>query len=88
MKCPDCEEVKENVSALFDGELSPDEAEAVVKRIKKCAEGGCGECMQLYDDLKKMGHVIKSPENNTCPPEDIIANLRSRVMIILKNTQQ
>ena len=84
--CPECERIKENVSALFDGELAKGEAEALAKRIHKCAEEGCGECLSLLNDLKKMDCALKCRDNDCCPPAEIVEDLKKRVKKVLKST--
>ncbi|HHN46267.1 MAG TPA: hypothetical protein ENN09_02395 [Planctomycetes bacterium] len=83
--CPDCEKVKENVSALFDGELSAEDAGRLTRRIRKCADEGCGECLSLLEDLKRMNRVMKSPEMCCKPPGETLDSLKKRVLKALKN---
>ena len=84
--CPECERIKENVSALFDGELAKGEAEALAKRIHKCAEEGCGECLSLLNDLKKMDCALKCADKDCRPPDEVVENLKKRVKKLLKST--
>lgn len=83
--CPECEKIRENVSALFDGELAKGEAEALAKRIHKCAEEGCGECLRLLNDLKKMDRALKSSAAECRPPDEIVDDLKKRVRELLKS---
>jgi len=84
--CPECEKIRESVSALFDGELAKAKAEALAKRIHKCAEEGCGECLRLLNDLKKMDRALKSFTADCSPPDVIVDDLRKRVRKILKSS--
>jgi hypothetical protein len=75
-----CRKVKENVSALLDGELAEDEKKALITRIEKCAEEGCRECLDLLEDIRSIDCICKSPDAECNPPAEVIENLRERLL--------
>ena len=86
-RCPECNKVMENVSALFDGELGKAEAKGLVKRIYECAEEGCNRCLSLFKDLQKMESVLAECKRSPCkPPAKVVADLKRRLRRVLKGT--
>ena len=86
-RCPECRKVMENVSALFDGELGKTEAKVLVKRIYKCAEGGCNRCLLLLEDLRKLEPALAECKRSPCkPPAKVLADLKRRMRSVLKGT--
>ena len=75
----DCEKMQENISALVDGELSCEEADALMARIRKCAAAGCGECAELLEHIKIIASACRCPESDCVPPQEILSELRTRL---------
>ena len=79
-KSEECRRMQENLSALLDGELDKEQADAVLKKIKECAESGCRDCTELLEDLKKIECICRDPQAECNPPAEVLHDLRSRLL--------
>ena len=66
----DCEKVQENLSAYLDGELSPQEADAVRAHLESCED-----CAAEAESLRSTVRLVRSLERAQAP-----AVLKRRVM--------
>lgn len=79
-----CRKVKENVSALLDGELSEDDSKALIARIEKCAGEGCRDCLDLLEDLRSIECICKVPDKECDPPKEIVDDLKERLLRMMR----
>ena len=66
----DCEEARNEFSALLDGELTPDARDAVEAHLALCAD-----CLREVDGLKRVDTLYRGLPAQTAPPrfEDRVA---------------
>ena len=83
-KSEECRRVQESLSALLDGELDKEEADAVLKRIEKCAETGCRDCTELLEDLRQIECICRDPDAECNPPPEVLHDLRSRLLRMVR----
>ena len=59
-----CEEVRDEFSALLDGELSSEELEAVEAHLSQCAD-----CLRVLDGMKQVDNLFTGMENVRAPED-------------------
>lgn len=69
----DCSQCRERLYALYDGELSPEEEQAMHEHLQACAE-----CQTVWQQITEMLGLLHNMEPVTVP-EDFRANLMRRL---------
>ncbi len=74
-----CEEIRENLSAWLDGELSPEMAAVIENHVAECQS-----CKALASDLRAVSGLLSNLPHRGAPSglsEDIVGRLERRVLL-------
>jgi len=69
-----CDEIKKDLMAYFDGELSPEKIHKVEKHLNDCEE--CQKEFHQFKDIKNLIHTNPVPEHN----QEYWDNLKRRIV--------
>lgn len=68
-----CEDIREKISASIDGELAPEEQQAVAAHLNDCAD-----CARVGEDWREIGDTLRR-EGWMKPPVDLAERIRLRL---------